>query len=153
MLGYIVMAIFVMTGLTVAWYLMGPERAFKSDALEVSFAWLAINLPLSFAAAMLGGWVASTVGKHPRNFPVYVLAALVLMLGVVSASMQSSVGRPSPPPSLEELTTTEAAQFAVQPTWYGLLMPCLGAAGIILGGLVAHRATEYRGRPDSTAGA
>jgi len=144
-LGYIVMAIFVMTGLTVAWYLMGPQRAFNEGTVEVSVAWIAVNLPLSLAAAVLGGWVASRVGDHPRSLPVYALAGLVLALGVVSAGLQSSAERPSPEVPVDELTTTEAAKFAIQPAWYGFVLPLIGVGGVLAGGAVARKAKESRG--------
>jgi hypothetical protein len=137
--GYLAMAIAVFVTLTLAWVALGPGFAFKAGTTEVTFGWIAINLPLSFVCALLGGWVAAKIARRPG--PVKALAAVILVLGLgmavahlfvdSSAASEEAADRVT---QEEEVSTFEAASEAIQPPWYNFLLPFLGAAGVLLGG-------------------
>ncbi len=80
--GYIVMVFIVFAGLTGLWLALGESFAFKEGTKEVTTAWIAVDLPLAFIAAILGGLVTALVAPSPTRRPVKALAGLVLVLGL-----------------------------------------------------------------------
>lgn len=74
-----------------------------------------------FLFAICGGYVAVWVGKWSAATPSLWFAALIVIMGAISATY-------SPAP---------------QPLWYQLALPLLGVSGMLLGGklrLCAHKA-------------
>ncbi|HSR67302.1 MAG TPA: hypothetical protein VLU25_05120 [Acidobacteriota bacterium] len=135
--GYIVMALLVFVLLTIAWMVVGPSFAFQPGTSKVTLGWIAVNLPLSFIAALAGGCTAAFIGR--RSAPVKALACLVLALGLVFAVLHLAVDDPSGQEAVSEVSTAEMSAFeaaseAVQPAWYNFLIPFVGAAGVLLGG-------------------
>ncbi|MEM7480079.1 MAG: hypothetical protein AAF481_02800 [Acidobacteriota bacterium] len=134
--GYLVMALWVMITLSLAWVLLGAEFAFHEGTFGVTAGWMVLNLLMGVIGALLGGWVAALIGRSWG--PVKVLVAVVLVLGVLSAVLQRD--KPEPPPELE-VTTFEAAAYAQQPAWYPWLITAIGAGGTVLG-------ARFRLRPE-----
>jgi hypothetical protein len=67
----------------------------------------------------VGGWVAARLAPRAPAVHGDVLGGLVLLLGV-SAAAQGGAAR------------------AAQPQWYAWLLPFVGAAGAVLGGLLGR---------------
>ncbi|MEE8525205.1 MAG: hypothetical protein V3T72_14815 [Thermoanaerobaculia bacterium] len=78
--GYAVMVVFIMVTLTIAWSVLGPSFAFEEGTSEVTAGWMAVNLPLSFLGAALGGWAAALIGRG--SGAVKILAGLIFVLGL-----------------------------------------------------------------------
>ena len=134
--GYIVMALLVMAGFSVA--LAAPGFAFRPDSLDVTNGWLAYTLTLSFVAAMAGGFVCAAVARKPQ--PVLALAIVVLVLGLFEASRNQM--KATPARSAEELRSMsmmDKAQISVQPTAYSFALPFVGACGVLAGGRLRGR--------------
>ena len=107
--GYALMAGIVIVGVMIlspAFGVEGPD--------QVTPAYLAANLVLSFLAALAGGYVAAWIGGPLRLVAVAVLATIVLVAGFL---MESSGG---------------------QPSWYSIVLPLIGAAGVAAGGWLRH---------------
>ena len=147
LVGYLVMAAWIMATLTLAWKLLGPSFAFHPGTTQVSLGWVAVTLPLSFGlGAVLGGFIAGSIARSRENKAVRALAVIVLVLGLVMAVkdlVSDPAGRdPASDPVvvIEEMSAFEASSEAVRPTWYSFLIPFVGLAGILLGGrLVGKR--------------
>lgn len=136
-LGYIAMAAIVFVGLTAAYTLLGPDRAFRPGVYEVSFAWVVVSIIVGFLAAILGGWLARVVGATPRA--PQVLAGLVVVLGLALA-LPALLSEPA----AADVRTgapgvMEAMQQARTPLWLMLLNPVIGAIGVLLGGSLGSR--------------
>lgn len=131
LLGYLVMFVTVFVTFSITYLLVGTEGAFKSGSYDVSALWIVMSMILSFAAAVLGGFVCAAVAKGPT--PPKVLAAIALILGlalaipVLTRSDSGSMQRP------ESVGNIEAMQHAKQPNWMALLNPFIGAAGVLVG--------------------
>lgn len=110
-MGYIVMALWVMATMFLAARMLGSPG--------VSAGWLAINFVLSFVGAYIGGSFALRFGRERGAVAVRGLTVLVLLFGLGTAVMELASDVPGP---LE------------QPTWYTFIIPFIGAAGIMLGG-------------------
>ena len=131
--GYLTMALGVFVLLTVAYVSLGETGAFVSGTYDVTTMWIGTSFVLGFAAAVLGGYVAGTIGQHERA--VEALLVVVMVLGAVAAigvvlSREPSrgAGRAGAGSSIE------AMQRAKQPIWVALLNPVVGACGVWIGG-------------------
>lgn len=138
--GYVVMAVFIMVTLTIAWSVLGPSFAFAEGTTEVTTGWMAVNLPLSFLGAALGGWAAALIGRGPGA--VKILAGLIFILGLGMAVAHVMVDpRPEDREAAAaehqpaaEMSGYEASSEAIQPTWYNFALPLIGVAGVFFGG-------------------
>lgn len=129
--GYVVMLIFIIATFTVVAPLLGMERLFEPGTWDASSFWLTISISLSVVGAILGGMVATRVGRSPRA--ATWLAVLVFVLGTamaVSGVNETTRGGPRAP----EATIADAGAHTRQPTWLMYLNPLLGAAGVLVGG-------------------
>ncbi len=142
-LGYLVMALVVMAGLTVAYLALGPDRTFRPGTYEITTAWLAVWGPVSLVAAIVGGVVCAKVSAH-RTPAAVVLAGLVLVLGGVTAAAQISAEPPTGDAAVRTGDTPnfEAMTNARSPDWVHLANPILGAAGVLLGASIAGRGSK-----------
>lgn len=129
--GYLILFLCLFALCTGAYLAMGTEAAFQPGSYQVSGTWLAVSFVLSFAAAVVGGWVSKAIARTqtgPR-----ALAGLVLVLGLAMAAMVAM----SPPPPAErpaDVPSMEAMMKAQQPVWVAVLSPIIGVAGVLLGG-------------------
>jgi len=129
--GYATMFVLVFVTFSLAYLLLGADRAFAPGTYEVSGAWILLSFVLSFLAAVAGGRACRRLAHAAK--PVVVLAALVVVLGVIFAV--PSLNAPSDPATLqrtEGVATMEAMQKARTPAWVSLLTPLVGAVGVLL---------------------
>ena len=70
------------------------------------------NLVLSFAAAMIGGWITLRLAPRAPQGHALALAAVVSVMGIVSAF--------------------KPGQSGPQPIWYKYVIPLVGIGGVAL---------------------
>ncbi len=137
--GYLSLAITAFLGVMLAWAVLGASAAFEEGSTTASVPWSLINCAFGLLAGVVGGWVASRIGKHPGNVPVKALSVLVLVLGLGLAVAQ--LGKEVEPlpagKSSAELTFMEAGDVAISPDWYNFTIPFIGVAGVLVGGGLA----------------
>jgi hypothetical protein len=127
-LGYVAMFVLIFIGFSGLYFALGSDRTFQSGNYEVTALWLAGSLVLSFIAAWVGGKVCAIVTG--RSTAVKALAVVVFVLGILSVFSA---------PNRLTVRTGEASLFeaivnAKEPTWFVLLLPVVGAAGVLAGG-------------------
>jgi len=130
-LGYVVMAVTVFVTFTVAYLVMGPDRAFKLGSYDISTIWAVISVVLSFVAAVAGGVVCAAVAKRPT--PPKALAGFVLILGLILTIPSMTRDEVQPEARTGETGNIQAMQSAEQPLWATLLNPFIGAVGVLVG--------------------
>ena len=116
--GYVAMAVVVMIGTAaaVAALVPGGVASMRNRTPgPLPAGYLVANLAVSFAAAVLGGWVAVWLATTPTLTPALFLCALVV---IVAFAMY----RKGPQPG--------------QPTWYPLIVNILCVIGVLVGGWV-----------------
>lgn len=147
LLGYVTMVLFIMVSFTLLWMVMGADIAFHAGTTRVTWAWLAVSLPLSVIAAAIGGMVTVWVARSREFGGLLGLAGLILVLGVGNAMGQVTAG--STPIDLSPshpLSAFEAAMSASQPLWVAWSLPLLGIIGAFLGGGLVLSRRAGRGR-------
>lgn len=95
----------------------------------LSSTYLAANLLVSLAAAVLGGWLTARLAPRVPMGHVLALAALLIAMSIVSA-------------------TGDQAQPAGQPGWYPIGIAILGVLGVLAGGWLHTRVRP----PDAVSG-
>ena len=138
-LGYLGMAIWVMMSVGIAWKLLGEDFAINPETMQATGKWIALNLPLGFVGALLGGWLAASIAKAKAASAVRGLAILVLVFGLMLAASETFRDPDASPPE-DANAQAEAMLRAKQPTWYTFLIPFVGFTGVMIGGSVRSRA-------------
>ena len=130
--GYAAMFITIFVTFSLAYLLMGPDRAFKPGTYDVSAIWIVLTIVVGWSAATLGGKVCSVIA-HTATAPK-ILIVLVGVLGaaelVATLLMQSAAAaeRLAGEPSM-----MEAMNVAVQPLWITVVNPIIGVLGTAWG--------------------
>ncbi len=145
-IGYVVIVVWVIVTMTVAWLVLGQSFAFTEGTTEITTAWSVVAIVLGFVGAIIGGVTAAAIARSPTNRPVKVLAGLVLVLGLVEGVLYLVGGDDADTVEGEvvvedeatgevgEIGVMEAASKGEPPTWYLFTMPVVGLVGVLVGG-------------------
>ncbi|MGL4419222.1 MAG: hypothetical protein ACRCZF_01030 [Gemmataceae bacterium] len=138
-LGYMVMALCVFAGLTGAYFLLGPDRAFQPGTFQVTNLWIGVWFGVSLLAAICGGLSAVKLGRTPRAG--WILAGIVVVLGLLSAVMKNA-NAPAGAGAVRtgETPNMQAMMMAESPVAIDYANPVLGFIGVALGVALAPRA-------------
>ncbi|MGJ8637370.1 MAG: hypothetical protein ACSHX5_11040 [Phycisphaerales bacterium] len=137
-LGYVVMAVVVMVGLTGAYLVLGPAKTFEAGSYQVTTMWLVVWALTSVVAAVAGGFVCAKIGKSKGA--VISLLVLVGVLGAANTLMRMNAEIPA-----EDLVRTgdtanmEAMMKARAPTWMYIAEPLIGVFGSLVGASMGCR--------------
>ena len=134
-LGYIAMALLVFLLFSAAYLALGTDNVFLPGSYQVSLLWVALSIVVSFAAALVGGYVAAAVSRGTRA--ALALACVVLILGILFAI--PALGQPDPGPRAGDVGNLVAMTNARPPSWTLLLNPIIGAAGVLVGSRLRRR--------------
>ncbi len=144
--GYVVMAVFVMVAFTAAYWILGSEAAFQRGSYQVTGLWIGLSFALGFAGALIGGCVCSVIARN-RRAPM-ALAGFVLVLGLILAVPVLQVPEAARQRVREaEVGNFEAMQNAVQPGWVAVLNPFVGALGVVVGAGLRRREPDEPALP------
>ncbi len=133
--GYITLALLIIVLMILAYVLMGADFAFKSGSFDPSVFWIIVSFIIGIVSALLGGYVCVAIAKN-KNAALW-LAGLVLVLGYASAAFNiTSSDSTSDKVRQSDVSMEAAMQQLKQPVWIELLIPIIGAAGVILGGRI-----------------
>ena len=138
--GYVAMAILLSVIFLVAFMLMGPEHAFKPGVYEVSRRWLALSLPVSFLAALAGGYLCVLIARNEKA-PL-ALCGLVIVFGALALAFENPAADTRPTQRAADVPRLEAMRNSRQPMWVMALMPVIGVIGIMLGSRVGRPHTN-----------
>ena len=130
--GYLVIFILIFALFTLAYLVLGADRAFQPATYDVSTIWIIASMVLGFVAAFIGGAVCSMIAKGTKA-PL-ILAGLVVVLGILFAiPVLTSTNTTAEMIRDGSVGNLEAMQNAKQPAWVALLNPLLGAVGVLAG--------------------
>ena len=122
--GYISMAAIVIIGTAAASAVLVPGgiasmRTGPTGPVPGSF--LAMNLLVSLAGAMVGGWLAVRLAPTSELNSAYLLAGVTVLMAIVTAAVNGGAARG-------------------EPTWYPVMIGILAVAGVLAGGWLQSRA-------------
>ena len=131
--GCIAIVIVVVALFSLAYSIMGPERAFLPGSYSVSSAWIMLNIVVSLLAAVIGGLVSAFIGKETKA-PI-ILAGLVLVICAFRAvhEVRSPAGQMTEIIRESNVSSTQAMQHSRQPAWIAFLNPVIGFTGVLAG--------------------
>jgi hypothetical protein len=116
--GYVAMAVIVVVGTAAAAAALVPggmASMQNGPSGPVPASFLALNLLVSLAGALAGGWLTVRLGNTTRFRLALILAGVTAVMAIVSA-----------------LVNRGAAPG--EPNWYPLLIAILAMAGVLAGG-------------------
>ena len=137
--GYVAMFITVFVTFSLAYVLMGPDRAFQPDVYDVSTTWIVVTFIVSWSAATLGGKVCHLIARS-TTAPKYLIAlvgvlGLAQLIGAIMVEPAAPGARVAGEPSMVEAMST-----AIQPLWITVVNPIIGMLGTAYGsGLLRKR--------------
>lgn len=137
-LGLVLNMLLGFASIVLAWVIFGPEGAFQGETTVATVAWSGFGCGAGLLVGAIAGRVTSVVARQAPRLPVFVLAGLLLVIGLGSAVLQMGAG-PKPLPagkSVGDLTFFEAGEVATSPVWYSFAAPGIVALGVLLGGRV-----------------
>jgi amino acid transporter len=139
-LGYLTMFVVVFATFTIAYLAMGTAGAFKPGTYEVSTTWLVVSFALGLVAAILGGLVCAGIARS--STPPKVLAAIVLVLGLILAIPSFTGGAEAPTTRPADVDNMTAMQNARTPPLVAVLNPLIGAVGVMIGASLRKQRTS-----------
>ena len=134
---YVLMFVLVSLSFFAMYSVLGAEQSFKPRSWDASNQWLAIALGVSFVIAVIAGFVCALIargGKAPL-----VLAIVVFALGFVFAVPSFVANRTDQGVRDYAPPLVEAMQKAKQPNWVPLVLPVIGAVGVLIGAKLKKR--------------
>ena len=135
--GYLVIVVFIMATLSIAYVVMGADAAYQPGTFMISMLWIVVTFVLSLVGAIAGGFVCAAIGKNPKSVPT--LATLVVVLGILFAIPVLMFDDPRPIERTGDVGLLEAMQGSHQPVWVALANPVVGAVGTLIGGGLKKR--------------
>lgn len=132
-LGYVVMAVVVMGGLTGAYLGMGADGAFEAGAYQVTTMWIVVMSAVGLVAAMIGGFVCAKIGKSKGA--VLGLLGLIVVLGAVQVVFVAMAEEPLPEDKIRtaDVDSMEAMMRAEKSVGLAALDPIIGVIGVFIG--------------------
>ena len=129
---YVVMSVFIIAVFSAMWFGLGPNRLMEPGSFKGNM-FLCIAAPsLTVVAGIFGGWMCAKIARGGK--PVVALAAVVLVLGALSAYITLQKPEPTGPRD-PAMTATELMEKGREPTWLLIFNPIGGAAAVLIGGM------------------
>jgi len=145
-LGYAVMFVIVAVGLTVAFIVLGNDKAFQPGTFDITPLWAGVMMGVGIVAAVIGGVACALIAKRGSKAPIG-LAVFVLIMGALSAVM--AMGAEDPGARTEDVSNMDAAMKAQQPMWTLVANPVVGVIGVLVGAKLTGRGSSRQGTPSS----
>jgi hypothetical protein len=125
-------------------YVFGIDAAFEPARFDTVLKYNVYAVAL--VGALLGGWLCRKIARS--RMAVVPLAVLGFAGGMANGYAQHM--KPVPGVRTAGISVADAVARRKEPSWFTLLVPCLGTAGILVAGLSSRDNTERR--PASEAG-
>lgn len=112
------------------WLALGNDVILEPGRFDSVVAYTVYALVIAAAGGVFGGWLCGVIGRS--RTAVIVLAVLSVAGGLTNHFAQHH--KPEPGPRAPGVAVMDAVAQRKEPDWFTLLVPFVGAAGVILGG-------------------
>lgn len=129
--GLIVMMVIVSAGFTAGVFGLGLDWILEPGRYEATLRWSLIAMVIGLVAAVAGGLVCALVSRS--SGAPKVLAACVLVLGVVSAITTIASPRPEAGPRPAGELMADTLKKLEEPKWVAIANPVVGFVGVVVG--------------------
>ena len=129
--GYVAMFAAIFLTFSGLYLLMGQDLSFRPGSYEPSILWTVVSFALGVGAAVLGGYLCAWIAR--KATPPKVLAAVVLVIGLLSAIPVLTAAATPAETRPGEVGNLDAMMRAKQPAWVAVANPFVGLAGVLLG--------------------
>lgn len=130
---YIAMAVLIGVAFAGMWFGLGPDRLLQPGSYQGSIVITILAPLLTIMGGLFGGWMCAKIGRSTTS--VKVLAGIVLVLGLIMAYF--TLQKPYPAdPRPAGMTVMQIMEIGREPTWFAIANPIIGAAAVLVGGLL-----------------
>lgn len=131
----IVMSVLVFALTIAPWLALGSDAVLEPGRFDGTTVYTTYAILIGVLGGVFGGWLCATIARS--RVAVIVLAVLAFAGGLVNHFGQHHKPEPGPRPA--GMSVMDAVAQRKEPDWFSLLMPVLGAAGIVVVGTRAVR--------------
>jgi MFS family permease len=129
-LAFIALSVLVFALSLAPWLALGNDVILEPGRFDSTMAYTVYAVVVAGLGGVFGGWLCATIGRS--RAAVLVLAVLCLGVGLTNHFAQHHKAEPGSRPA--GLSVMDAMAQRREPDWFTLLVPVLGAAGIVVGG-------------------
>ncbi|MBM4111510.1 MAG: hypothetical protein FJ254_09180 [Phycisphaerae bacterium] len=157
--GYLIMAMLVMSTMFLAVQMMDIDAIFEQGFWVSTSRWNTIVVMISLLSAIAGGAVCERIANNRMGIRLLSIVFVVAMIGsLVTVLRSDSEPEPAPRPTTEALAAAaaeadqspklyamiQAGKNAREPGWLKVANPACGFVGALLGSMLARRQTASR---------
>ncbi|MBM4114468.1 MAG: hypothetical protein FJ252_01165 [Phycisphaerae bacterium] len=157
--GYLIMAMLVMSTMFLAVQAMDLDAIFEQGFWKATPRWNTIVVMISLLSAVAGGAVCERIARNKMGIRLLAIVFFVATFGSIVTVLRAGPDpEPVPRPSLDVLTAAaaeakqsptlyamvEAGKHAREPNWLKIANPACGLAGALLGAMLARRQLPSR---------
>ena len=130
---YIVMCILIMGAFMGLWFGLGPDGLLQPGSYKGNMLICIAAPSITILGGLFGGWLCAKIGRSGK--PVMALTGVVFVLGMVMAYFTLQIPYPTDPRP-PGMTVQQIMEKGREPTWVAISNPIIGAAAVLIGGLV-----------------
>lgn len=135
--GMIVMLVIVTAGFTAGVFGLGLDWILEPGRYEATVRWSLIAMGIGLVGAVAGGLVCALVSRS--SGAPKVLAACVLVLGLLQAVTTFVSPRPDPGPRPAGELMGDTLKKLEEPKWVAITNPVVGFVGVVIGSRLGRR--------------
>jgi hypothetical protein len=157
--GYLIMAMLVMSTMFLAVQAMDLDAVFEQGFWKATSRWNTISVMISLLSAVAGGAVCERIARNKMGIRLLAIVFVVATIGSLVTVLRAGPDpEPVPRPTTEALVAAavaakqsptlyamvEAGKHAREPGWMKIANPACGLAGALLGAMLARRQRPSR---------
>lgn len=147
--GYAATVVTIFVTFSLAFVLMGPDRAFQPGTYDVSAIWVVLTILVGWSAATLGGKVCHLIAR--KTMGPKILMVLVGVLGIVQLVLTLTMDQSAPAErAAGQPEMMDAMNTAIQPVWITVINPIIGVLGVAYGSGLLKKSGSCATEPAKT---
>jgi len=135
--GSVVTMLVVSAGFIAGLFGLGLDWILEPGSYNATTKWSVISIGIGLVGAIIGGLICSLIAR--TSIAVKALAAVLLVMGGVSAGLTLMSERPEPGPRPADETMEVSIPKLQEPAWVAIANPIVGFVGVMIGGCIASR--------------
>lgn len=130
--GFVVTMLVVSAGFIAGLFGLGLDWILEPGSYNATTKWSVISIGIGLVGAIIGGLVCSLIAR--KGLAVKALAAVLLVMGAITAGLTLVSERPEPGPRPADETMETSIPKLQEPDWVAIANPLVGFVGVMIGG-------------------